>query len=63
MLVFVLVYMHCFTLSSFAIIRLSEAVPMRPFFRAKNGGRCMMHHTRGRNLRGKYIFCLFDLTD
>ena len=44
-------------------IRLSEAVPMRPFFRAKNGGRCRMHHTRGRNLLGKCIFCLFDLTD
>ena len=44
-------------------LRLSEAVPMRPFFRAKNGGRCRMHHTRGRNLRGKYIFYLFDLTD
>ena len=45
------------------VIRLSEAVPKRPFFRAKNGGHCRMHHTRGRNLRGKYIFCLFDLTD
>ena len=44
-------------------IRLSEAVPMRPLFRAKNGGRCRMHHTIGRNLRGKYIFSLFDLTD
>ena len=30
------------------IDRLSEAVPMRPFFRAKNGGRCRMHDTRGR---------------
>ena len=36
---------------------------MRPFFGAKNGGRCRMHHTRGRNLLGKCIFCLFDLTD
>ena len=45
------------------LYRLSEAVPMRPFFRAKNGGRCRMHHTRGRNLLGKCIFCLFDLTD
>ena len=44
-------------------IRLSEAVPMRPFFRAKNGGRCRMHLTRERNLRGKYIFCLFNSTD
>ena len=43
--------------------RLSEAVPMRPFFRAKNGGRWRMNHTSGRNLRGKCIFCLFDLTD
>ena len=43
--------------------RLSEAVPMRPFFRAKKGGRCRMHLTRGRNLQGKYIFCLFDSTD
>ena len=32
------------------IDRLSEAVPMRPFFRAKNGGRCRMHDTRGRIL-------------
>ena len=32
-------------------------------FRAKNGRHCRMHHTRGRNFRGKYIFCLFDLTD
>ena len=44
-------------------IRLSEAVPMRPFFRAKNGGRWRMNHTSGRNLRGKCIVCLFDLTD
>ena len=32
-------------------------------FRAKNGGRCRVHLTRGRNLQGKYIFCLFDSTD
>ena len=44
-------------------IRLSEAVPMRPFFRVKNGGRWRISHTRGRNLRGKCIVCLFDLTD
>ena len=36
---------------------------MRPFFRAKNGGRFRMHHARGRNLQDKYTFCLFDLTD
>ena len=35
---------------NFGHLRLSEAVPMRPFFRAKNGGRCWMHHTGGRNL-------------
>ena len=29
------------------IIRLSEAVPMRPFFRAKNGGLWRTHHTEG----------------
>ena len=45
------------------IIRLSEAVPMRPFFRVKNGGRWRMNHTRGRNLRGKCIVCLFNLSD
>ena len=44
-------------------IRLSEAVPMRPFFRAKNSGRWRMNHTSGRNLRGKCMFCLFDLTN
>ena len=32
--------------------RLSEAVPMRPFFRAKMADVYRMHHTRGRNLRG-----------
>ena len=47
----------------FISIRLSEAVPMRPFFRVKNGGRWRMNHTRGRNLRGKCIVCLFNLTD
>ena len=45
------------------LYRLSEAIPMRPFFRAKNGGHCRLHRTRGRNMRGKYIFCPFDLTD
>ena len=43
--------------------RLSEAVPMRPFFRVKNGGRWRMNHTRGRNLGGKCLVCIFNLTD
>ena len=50
-------------IQNYAYIRLSEAVPMRPFFRVKNGGRWRMNHTRGRNLRGKCIVYLFDLTD
>ena len=36
---------------------------MRPFFRVKNGGRWRMNNIRGRNLRGKCIVCLFNLTD
>ena len=37
---------HIFTIIfNIYIIRLSEAVPMRPFFRVKNGGRWRMNHT------------------